>query len=66
MKKIVEYILCGYYDSPVPLQEEINLRLKEGWELYEGPVVMTSGTQEKQTVYAQAMVRYEEVEDALH
>lgn len=66
MNKIVEYILLGYYDNPVPLQDDVNMRLKEGWELYEGPVVMTSGVQERQTVYAQAMVRYEKVEDALH
>lgn len=56
---ISQYKLLSVYDTPQQLEFIINKLFSEGWELYGSPVVATSGTKERSTVYSQAMVKFE-------
>lgn len=54
-----QYRLCGYYDNPTNLNDEVSQLLSEGWELYGEPIIQFNNIEEKGTIYAQAVTKNE-------
>jgi len=57
--KVIEYKLVTA-DNPTYLSYYVNNHIKEGWKLYESPIITIAGEYSAMRVYAQVMVKYEE------